>query len=190
MIEFHGRLSVGAAIDTIRRLARFDPLWCEEPVTPDSLDLLAEVKRLVQTPVAAGERLYTQADFHRLISLRAADVVQMDVTHCGGIWASRMIAAMAAVQDLRIAPHCSVGPVALAACMQLDACTPNVIVQEAFAEFDVSWRHEFVGGCNPVRNGTLIVSDAPGLGVELNEQAIADHPYVAHVFPACGTISG
>ncbi len=95
MIEFHGRLAVGTAIAMVHALERFDPVWCEEPVTPDSLDLLAEVKRSVRFPIAAGERLYTQADFYRLTAPRAADVVQMDVAHCGGILASKKIAAMA-----------------------------------------------------------------------------------------------
>ena len=110
MIEFHGRLSAGAAIAMIRRLERFDPAWCEEPVVPESLDLLAEVKRSVRAPIAAGERLYTLADFYRLTALRAADVVQMDLAHCGGILAGKKIAAMAAAQDMRVAPHCSIGP--------------------------------------------------------------------------------
>ena len=85
MIEFHGRLSAGCAIEMIRRLERFDPAWCEEPVAPESLDLLAEVKRRCALPIAAGERLYTLADFYRLTALRAADVVQMDLAHCGGM---------------------------------------------------------------------------------------------------------
>ena len=80
----------------IRRLERFDPAWCEEPVAPECLDLLAEVKRSARCPIAAGERLYTQADFYRLTALRAVDVVQMDLAHCGGILAGKKIAAMAA----------------------------------------------------------------------------------------------
>jgi galactonate dehydratase len=184
MIEFHGRLSAGAAVEMMRRLENFRPAWCEEPVAPESLDLLVEVKRQSKLPVAAGERLYTLADFHRLIELRAADIVQMDVSHCGGILASKKIAAMAAVQDLRIAPHCSVGPVALAACLHVDASTPNFMVQEAFAEFDVPWRSDLVHGWNPIRNGEFILSDEPGLGLDIDEAAIAAHPYVMNPFPS------
>jgi galactonate dehydratase len=184
MIEFHGRLSAGCAVDTIRRLERFEPAWCEEPVAPESLDLLAEVRRQVRSPVAAGERLYTLADFYRLVGLRAADVVQMDVTHCGGILCSKKIAAMAAVQDLRVAPHCSVGPVALAACLHLDLCTPNFMIQEAFAEFDVPWRGALVGGWNPIRDGEFVLPDRPGLGLELDEAVIAAHPYQPNAFPS------
>ena len=184
MIEYHGRLSAGSAVNMIRRLEPFAPAWCEEPVAPEALDLLAEVKRQVRTPIAAGERLYTLADFYRLTVLRAADVVQMDVAHCGGILASKKIAALAAAQDLRIAPHCSVGPVALAACLHVDASTPNFMIQEAFAEFDVPWRAELVRGWNPVRNGEFILPDAPGLGLDIDEDAIAAHPYVQNAFPS------
>jgi len=185
MIEFHGRLAAPTASAVIRELAPFDPMWCEEPVAPDCLDLLAEVKRLAgPCPIAAGERLYTLADFYRLIALRAADVVQMDLAHCGGILAAKKIAAMADAQDLRVAPHCSIGPVALAACLQFDISTPNFLIQEAFAEFDVSWRNDLVKGWNPIQNGQFLVSETPGLGLELNDRAIADHPYVANAFPS------
>jgi galactonate dehydratase len=184
MIEFHGRLSAGAAVDMIRKLERFEPTWCEEPVAPECLDLLAEVKRGVHSPIAAGERLYTLADFHRLTALRAVDVVQMDVAHCGGILTAKKIAALAAVQDLRVAPHCSVGPVALAACLHFDASTPNFMIQEAFAEFDVPWRDRLVGGRNPIRNGELVLSEEPGLGLALDEAALAEHPYVPNSFPS------
>jgi galactonate dehydratase len=184
MIEYHGRLSVGAAVDMIQRLEAYHPTWSEEPVAPESLDLLAEVKRRVNGPIAAGERLYTLADFYRLAALRAADVVQMDIAHCGGIWISKKIAAFAAAQDMRVAPHCSVGPVALAAALHFDASTPNFMVQEAFSEFDVPWRNDLVNGWNPVREGEFILPETPGLGLEIDERAIADHPYVQNAFPS------
>lgn len=184
MIEFHGRLSVGSAVQVIRQLERFNPVWCEEPVIPENLDLLAEVKRQVHAPIAAGERLYTIADFYRLVALRAADVVQMDVAHCGGILISKKIAAMAAAQDMRFAPHCSIGPVALAAALHLDVSTPNCMIQEAFAEFDVPWRNALVRGWNPIQNGEFFLSDAPGLGLTLDDEVIAQHPYVQNPFPS------
>jgi galactonate dehydratase len=184
MIEFHGRLSAGAAIDMIRRLERFEPMWCEEPVAPENIELLAEVKQRTHCPIAAGERLYTLADFYRLTSRRAADIVQMDIAHCGGLLVSKKIAAFAAVQDLRVAPHCSIGPVALAACLHFDVSTPNFMIQEAFAEFDVPWRNSLVRGWDPIREGEFVLTDAPGLGVELDEGAITDHPYVPNAFPS------
>jgi galactonate dehydratase len=184
MIEFHGRLSIGCAVEVIRRLEPFDPLWCEEPVAPESLELLAEVKRKVRSPIAAGERLYTLADFYRLVSLRAADVVQMDIAHCGGILVSKKIAATAAVQDMRIAPHCSIGPIALAACLHFDMSTPNFMIQEMFGEFDVPWRNSLVQGWNPIKDGEFAVADKPGLGLDIDEDTIAAHPYVKSTFPS------
>jgi galactonate dehydratase len=184
MIEFHGRLSVGSGVRMIRRLEPFVPAWCEEPVAPECLDLLAEVKRQVSAPLAAGERLYTLADFYRLVALRAADVVQPDLAHCGGLLAGKKVAAFAQAQDLRLAPHCSVGPVALAAALHFDLATPSFLIQEAFAEFDVPWRDELVAGWNPVRQGELVLADAPGLGLTLDEAALARHPYVANSFPS------
>ncbi len=184
MIEFHGRLSATSAVRMIHRLEEYDPEWCEEPVAPECLDLLSDVKDQVDAPIAAGERLYALADFYRLMSLRAADVVQMDLAHCGGLAVGKKIAAFAEAQDVRVAPHCSVGPVALAAALHFDLATPGFFVQEAFAEFDVPWRDEFVGGRNPVRPGELVVGDEPGLGVALDEAALARHPYIANSFPS------
>lgn len=184
MIEFHGRLSASAAVTMIGELERFSPTWCEEPVSPECIELLAEVKRQTRATIAAGERLYTLADFYRLISQRAVDVVQMDIAHCGGLLAAKKIAAVAAMQDLRVAPHCSIGPVALAAAMHFALSTPNFMIQESFAEFDVPWRADLVHGWNPVQNGELVLGDAPGLGIELNEAALAEHLYVPGSFPS------
>ncbi len=184
MIEFHGRLGAGTATAMIRRLERFQPAWCEEPVAPECLDLLAEIRRSAGCPIAAGERLYTQADFYRLTALRAVDIVQMDLAHCGGILAGKKIAAMAAPQDILVAPHCSIGPVALAACLHFDVSTPNFLIQEAFAEFDVPWRNDLVGGWNPIHHGEFVLADTPGLGLDLDESAIDAHPYVANAFPS------
>ena len=184
MIEFHGRLSPASAIRMIHKLEPSNPLWCEEPVAPECLDLLAEVKRQVRAPLAAGERLCTLAEFYQLCSLRAVDVVQMDLAHCGGILAGKKIAALAQARDLRVAPHCSIGPVALAACLHFDLSTPCFLIQEAFAEFDVPWRDELVGGRGTVRNGEVVLPDTPGLGLDLDEAALARHPYVANTFPS------
>ncbi len=184
MIEFHGRLSAGCAVTMIHRLEAYAPAWCEEPVAPDQVDLLADVKRQIRAPIAAGERLYALADFYRLTSMRAADIVQMDIAHCGGISAAKKIAAMAEVRDLRVAPHCSIGPVALAAALHFDISTPNFMIQEAFGEFDVPWRNELVRGWNPLVGGQFRLSDAPGLGLELDEEIIAEHPYAPNSFPS------
>jgi galactonate dehydratase len=184
MIEIHGRLAAGDAIRFIERLAHHRILWCEEPVAPESIELLREVKERSRLPISSGERLYALADFARLINLRAADVVQMDVAHCGGIGVAKKIAAMAAAQDIAISPHCSVGPVALAAALHVAWSSPNMLLLESFAEFDVDWRSALVGGWNPLAKGVFALPDRPGLGIELDEDAIADHPYRSLAFPS------
>ena len=184
MIEVHGRLSVGCAIEMGRRLTPYRPAWYEEPVTPHSLDLLAEVKRALPFPVAAGERLYMLEDFARLAALRACDVVQPDLAHCGGLSMGKKIAALCQPQDMRLAPHCSIGPVALCAAIHFGWATPQVMVQENFGDFDAPWRDELVGGWKPMANNRYVLPDKPGLGIELDDAACARHPFVKHAFPS------
>ena len=184
MIEVHGRLSVGSAIEMGRRLERYCPAWYEEPVSPNSLELLTEVKSALSFSIAAGERLYTLEDFHRFTAMRAADIVQMDPAHCGGLAVTKKIAAMAEAQDLKVSPHCSIGPVALCAALHVDWSTPNVMIQENFGDYDVSWRHDLVFGWNPVKNGEFVLPEKPGLGIELNTALCAEHPYEKNSFPS------
>lgn len=184
MIEVHGRLSVGSAIEMGRRLEKYCPAWYEEPVSPNSLELLTEVKMALPFPIAAGERLYTLEDFYRFTAMRAADIVQMDPAHCGGLLVTKKIAAMAEAQDIKVSPHCSIGPVALCAALHVDWSTPNVLIQENFGDYDVPWRHDLVFGWNPVKNGEYALPEEPGLGIDLNTALCAEHPYKKNSFPS------
>ena len=184
MIEVHGRLSVGSAIEMGRRLEKYRPAWYEEPVSPNNLELLTEVKKALPFPIAAGERLYTLEDFYRFTAMRAADIVQMDPAHCGGLLVTKKIAAMAEAQDIKVSPHCSIGPVALCAAIHVDWSTPNVMIQENFGDYDVPWRHDLVFGWNPVKNGEFALPEKPGLGIELNTAICAKHPYKKNSFPS------
>jgi galactonate dehydratase len=184
MIEVHGRLSAGCAIEMGRRLIPYRPAWYEEPVTPNSLDLLKEVKQALPFPVAAGERLYVLEEFERLTAMRACDVAQPDLAHCGGLAMGKKIAALAQARDVLLAPHCSIGPVALCAAIHFGWATPSVLVQENFADYDVPWRHELVHGWNPCVRGEFRLPEGPGLGIELNLAACAAHPYKKNPFPS------
>ena len=184
MIEVHGRLSAGCAIEVGRRLTPYRPAWYEEPVAPLALDLLSEVKQALPFPMASGERLYTLEEFQRLIALRACDIVQPDLAHCGGLSIGKKIAALAAAQDLLLAPHCSVGPVALCAAVHFGWATPNVMVQENFGDYDVSWRRDLVGGWDPTLRGEYVLPERPGLGIELDDAACTRHPYRKNSFPS------
>jgi galactonate dehydratase len=184
MIEIHGRLGAADAIRFIRRLAGLNIRWCEEPVDPNAVELLREVKQAVALPISSGERLYCLPDFSRLIGLRAVDVVQMDVAHCGGITMTKKIAAMAEAQDIAISPHCSIGPVALAATLHVAWSCRNMSILESFAEFDVPWRKDFVRGWDLLADGHFALPEGPGLGLDLDMEAVAEHPYRALAFPA------
>jgi galactonate dehydratase len=184
MIEFHGRLSVGCAIEMGGWLVPYRPAWYEEPVTPHSLELLREVKRALPVPIAAGERLYMLEEFARLTELRACDIVQLDLAHCGGLLVGRKVAALAQARDLRLAPHCSIGPVALCAAVHFGWSTPQVMIQEDFSAFDVPWRADLVNGWNPVANGEFVLPLQPGLGIDLHLEACAQHPYQRGSFPS------
>lgn len=187
MIEIHGRLGPADAIRFIRRLEGIEGariVWCEEPVDPAAVEHLSEVKAAVRLPISSGERLYAMADFTRLLSRRAADVVQPDVAHCGGITVAKKIAAIAEAHEVGLSPHCSVGPVALAAALHVAWSCRNMTMLESFAEFDVPWRADLVSGWNMLSDGAYRLPERPGLGLEPDPDAIAAHPYRPLAFPS------
>jgi len=184
MIEVHGRLSPETANAMGRRLAPFHPAWYEEPVSPYDLDGQKAVKEALPFPVAAGERLYMLEEFGRAASMRAADILQPDLIHIGGLSVGKKIAALAEAHGLGIAPHCSVGPVALCAAIHFGWSTPAVRIQENFGDYDVPWRSDFVSGWQPTRSGEYALPDKPGLGIDLNLEALARHPYQKNSFPS------
>jgi galactonate dehydratase len=179
LIEGHGRFNVPTAIRIGRALEQFDVLWFEEPVPPDNLDALLEVKRRVRVPIAAGERLYSRWDAERFLRLGCADYIQPDVSHCGGLGELKKIAAMAEAGHIAICPHNPSGPVANAATLQLAACVPNFHLLETMAS-DVPWRREVSTETLRVEHGEMIIPTAPGLGIDIVEAAIAEHPYQPH----------
>ncbi len=176
LIEGHGRFNVPAALTIARELAPFRPLLFEEPVPPDNLDALAEVRAKSPIRIAAGERLYHRCQFRELFEKRAADVIQPDVSHAGGLGECKKIAAMAEAYYLPFAPHNPSGPVANAATLQLAACTPNFYLLETMAT-DIPWRKDLTTESLVFKDGCFEIPDRPGLGLELNEEAFADHPY-------------
>jgi galactonate dehydratase len=184
LVEGHGRLAVDSAIAVGRRLEKYRPGLFEEPVTPNSLELLKQVQEALPFPIAAGERLYTLEDFYRFAVLRPADVLQPDLSHCGGLGVGKKIAAMAQAQDIRLAPHVSVGPVALCAALHFDWSTPNFWIQEHFGEYDAPWRGDLVCGWDPLEHGEFRLPERPGLGIELDPAACAAHPYKHSTFPS------
>jgi galactonate dehydratase len=175
-IEAHGRFSPATSIAMARELERFDPAWYEEPVPPDDVSSLLAVKHRINIPVATGERAYTRYGFRELIERRAADILQPDVIHAGGFLETKKIAAMAEACYMTIAPHNSAGPGCTAASVHLAACLPNFRIQETFDDFSEPWLHQAVRGVPEVRGGSFELPQSPGLGIELDEEVIRQHP--------------
>jgi galactonate dehydratase len=180
MVDCHGRHSLGNAVGFCRVLAPYRPLFVEEPVPPENVDVLAEVRRLSPVPIATGERLVTRFQFRELFEKLACHVIQPDLCHCGGLWEAKKIAAMAEAYTMGVAPHNPLGPVANAAALHFDLSTPNFLIQEDMLT-DVPWRWEVVEQQLESKDGYWLPSDAPGLGIEVNEAAAAKHPFAQEV---------
>ncbi|MBN2712754.1 MAG: galactonate dehydratase [Planctomycetes bacterium] len=176
LIEGHGRFNVPTAIRIAKELERFNILWFEEPLPPDNKEGLAELRRKVNVPIAAGERLYSRYEFREFFRLGCADFIQPDVSHAGGIMELRKIAAMAECHHIPFCPHNPSGPVANAATLQLAACTPNFAFIETMSS-DVPWRSEISTEQVKIEDGCMLIPDKPGLGVDIIPDAIGNHPY-------------
>lgn len=173
MLDMSAELTTDAIIRLGRRLEHYDIFFFEEPVDPFDVDALKKVSEHVHLPLAVGERLYTRYGFRRVLELHAADILQPDVGTTGGIMEAKKIAAMAEVYTMRIAPHNAGSPVATAASLQLDACIPNVLIQELYP-YRAPELYEIVDRPPEleVHSGLLPISSRPGLGVELVEEKV------------------
>ena len=179
LVEGHGRFDVPTAVRLGHALEKFDITWFEEPLPPGDLDGLAEVKRRINIPVAAGERLYTRWDFRELLAKRAADYLQPDLSHTGGILELRKIAAMAECHFLPVCPHNPIGAITNAATLQIAACTPNFHMLETMSN-DVDYRHTLTTETVGFADGMMTIPDRPGLGIDIVEEALLAHPYQPH----------
>ncbi len=167
-VDCHGRLSPALAIRLARALEPYHPMFLEEPCLPENVDTMVTVARSTSIPIATGERLFTKWGFREVLEKQAAAVLQPDVCHAGGILECKKIAAMAETYYAALAPHNPLGPIALAACLQLDACTPNFLCQEQVCLGEGYLKQPFV-----VTGGHIDLPTAPGLGIELDDEAVA-----------------
>ena len=177
LVEMHGRFSPYTAIEIAAELEQFKPSWVEEPVPPDNIAALAKAADSINLPVATGERLHNKYEYRELINLQAADILQPDITQTGGFLETKKIAAMGDMCYMTVAPHNVGGPVSTAAALHFAACTTNFKIQEHFNDFSEAWVKEAATGCPEVIDGYFSLPDGPGLGMELNEDLIAQHPY-------------
>jgi len=178
-VDFHGRVHKSMAKTLVKALEPLRPMFYEEPLLPEHLDFLGELSGHTAIPLATGERLYGRWGFKELISSGTVDLIQPDLSHAGGIWECRKIAAMAEAYDMGIAPHCSLGPIALGASVQLDACTPNFVIQEMSLRMhynDTGDLLDYIKNKDvfDVADGYLSLPQLPGLGIEIDEEAVIE----------------
>ena len=176
-IDFHGRVHKSMAKVLAKELEPFHPMFIEEPVLSENLEALREIARATSTPIATGERLFSRWDFKRLLTDGYVDIIQPDLSHAGGISECKKIAAMAEAFDVAVAPHCPLGPVALAACVQLDMCTPNVFIQEQSLGIHYNQGGDlldYLKDTSPFiyKDGFIAPPLGAGLGIEVDEDKI------------------
>ena len=182
MIDVYRILSPTNAIKAAQMLEAFNPFWYEEPIAPDNLDDLAEVNRNINIPVVTGEALYTKSDFRQVFEKRAADIINPDVC-CSGILELKEIAAMAEPYQVAVSPHnYNSNTIGLAASLHVSACIPNFLILEYFYNFKVRSDEISAGSFNVV-DGYISLPEGPGLGVEINEEALSSYPYRDFVNP-------
>jgi galactonate dehydratase len=163
------------ALQMAHAVAEYQPFFFEEAIRPENIDAMASFKRQCPIPVATGECLYTKFEFRELLAREAADIIQPDVCLMGGLMELKKIAAMAEAQYVTVAPHNPMGPVATAVNVHFAASTPNFVVLEYNP--DTGRRSEIVNEALQVKDGYIELPTKPGLGIELNEEAIAKYPY-------------
>ena len=164
-IGTHGQLTTYSAIRVADYLEPYHPFWFEEPVSPENVEEMARVAAHTSIPIATGERLVTKFEFSNVLEKQAAQIIQLDLGQCGGILESKKIASMAEAHYAVIAPHMYCGPIAAAAAIQLDTCSPNFMIQEA----NQGPLHRIIFK-EPIvfENGYIIPPTGPGLGIELD----------------------
>ena len=184
-IDFHGRVHKPMAKILAKKLEEFDPMFIEEPVLCENMEDFKEIAACCNIPIATGERLFSRWDFKRLLTTGGVDIIQPDLSHAGGITEVKKIAAMAEAYDVALAPHCPLGPIALAACLQVDATSYNAFIQEQSIGI-----HYNVGKSvldyikNPedfvFTDGFVALPRKPGLGVEINKELVMEENRTPH----------
>ena len=177
LVGTHGQMTASSAIMLAKRLEKYEPLWFEEPVPPENMDEMARVVRSTTIPIATGERLSTRYEFAQLLQKQAVSTLQMALGRVGGIFEAKKVASMAEAHYVNFAPHVWAGPIESAASIQLDVCSPNFLIQEGIGRWN-GFYDEILLEPFEWEEGYIVPSTRPGLGVELNEEVAAKHPYV------------
>lgn len=184
-IDFHGRVHKSMAKILAKELEPYRPMFIEEPVLPENNEALKEIARYTSCPIATGERMYTRWGFKELLAQGIVDIIQPDLSHAGGILETRKIAAMAEAYDVAVAPHCPLGPIALAACLQLDTCSPNAFIQEQSLGIHYNQGSDLLDYLKDrsvfaYKDGFVPNLTGPGLGIEINEEKVREMAAIGH----------
>jgi galactonate dehydratase len=177
--DLHGRVHRPLAKQLAKVLEPLGLLFIEEPLLSENPEGLRQIAELTSIPIALGERLYSRWDFKPFFESGAVDIIQPDVSHAGGITEVRKIAAMAEAYDIAVAPHCPLGPLALASCLQVAACSPNVAIQEMSLGIHYNVGADLFTYCRDKQqltpqDGYLAIPTGPGLGVDIDEDAVRE----------------
>jgi galactonate dehydratase len=183
--DFHGRVHAPMARVLVRELEPLRPMFIEDPVAPGQLEALAALSAMTPVPLAVGERMHGRAEFKALFEARAAQIINPDPAHVGGITEMIRLGAMAEAYDVALAPHCPLGPIALAACLQVDAICYNAFIQEQSLGMQYNKTNDlldYMTEANRFRyqGGAIMIPNGPGLGVEINEDYVRTRSAVGH----------
>lgn len=184
-IDFHGRVHKPMAKVLAKKLEEFDPMFIEEPVLCESMECFKEIAMACNVPIATGERLFSKYDFKRLLEVGGVDIIQPDLSHAGGITECRKIAAMAEAYDVALAPHCPLGPIALSACLQVDAVSYNAFIQEQSIGIHYNVGKSVLdyvknGDDFKFTDGWVNFPTKAGLGVDVNKELIIEENKTPH----------
>ena len=184
-VDFHGRVHAPMARVLIKALEPYSPFFIEEPVLSEHLEAMAELRKNTHIPIATGERLFSRFDYKRVFTLGAADIIQPDLSHAGGITECKKIADMAEAWDIGLAPHCPLGPIALAACLQVDAVCQNAFIQEQSQGIHYNQSKDLTDylvdpSVFHYKDGYVDIPQKPGLGIEIDEEVVIERAKIGH----------
>ncbi|MGG5171848.1 galactonate dehydratase [Pseudarthrobacter sp. J1738] len=184
-VDFHGRVHRPMARVLLKELEPYHLMFVEEPVLSEHVDGIADVLRESSTPIALGERLFSRWDFRHVLESGVVDIIQPDLSHAGGITEVRKIAAMAETYDVALAPHCPLGPIALAACLAVDAVSYNAVIQEQSLGIHYNKSNDLLDYVTDpsvfdYAEGMVKIPSGPGLGVDINEEYVKERAKEGH----------
>lgn len=184
-IDFHGRVHKPMAKILAKELEAYRPMFIEEPVLSENNEALKEIARHTHIPIATGERMYSRWDFKTILAEGYVDIIQPDVSHAGGITEVKKIASMAEAYDVALAPHCPLGPIALAACLQVDATCHNAFIQEQSLGIHYNQGNDMLGYIKDRKvfeyeDGYVKMPQGPGLGIEIDEDYVRQRAKEGH----------